>query len=223
MSARRTTGTKVALVFAGGDAVPAAVSHVLPDEAIVIAADSGLAYALELGRHVDAVVGDFDSVEPEALAAAEAAGAAVERHPTEKNATDLELAIVAAVARGANHITVVGGHGGRFDHFLANALLFGSARFESTTVDAWIGHAHLAVVRDRVDLHGRPGDLCTLLALGGVARGVTTTGLRFPLDDDVLLPGSTRGVSNELVESVASVSLRTGVLLAIQPNALLES
>ncbi len=91
-------------------------------EALVIGADSGVEHAAALGRHVDIAVGDFDSVSPAALAAAEAAGAEVLRHPPDKDATDLELALDLAVARGARRITVVGGHGGRFDHCLANAL-----------------------------------------------------------------------------------------------------
>src|SRR5688572_20257234 len=89
----------VALVFAGGDPLPEGISERLPADAFVIAADSGLRYAQLLGRRVDLVVGDFDSVDPDDLAAAEASGAAVERHAAAKDATDLELALDAAHAR----------------------------------------------------------------------------------------------------------------------------
>ncbi len=211
-----------AIVFAGGDPPPASVADHLAHDVLVIAADSGLEHALALGRDVDLVVGDFDSVDPQMLDRVEATGATVERHPVEKDATDLELALVAALSRGAPSITVVGGYGGRYDHLLANALVLASPRFEEVAIDAWIDTAHLTVVRDRTELCGAPGDLCTLLALGGPAQGITTTGLRYPLDDDQLLPGSTRGVSNELVDRVAMVTVRTGVVLAIQPHALEE-
>ena len=77
----------------------------------------------------------------------------------------------------------------------------------------------MVVVRDHAVLHGRVGDLCSLLALGGPALGVRTEGLRFALAGDDLLPGSTRGVSNELAEPVASVSLENGVLVAVLPFA----
>ena len=89
----------------------------------VIAADSGLDHAHAPRRRGRLVVGDLDSVDPETLAAAELAGTTVERHPAAKDATDLELALLAARDRGAREIVVVGGHGGRLDHFLANALL----------------------------------------------------------------------------------------------------
>ncbi len=220
MSDQAAPSPDVALVFTGGDPVPHEVLVHLPDSKLVIAADSGLDVAHALGCVVDLVVGDLDSVDPTTLAEAETRGASVERHPAEKDATDLELALGAALARGAQRVTVVGGHGGRLDHFLANALLLASEAFAALTIDAWIGRAHVTVVRTRSELNGAPGSLCTLLAVGGVARGITTEGLRYPLVNEDLEPGSSRGVSNLLVGSAASVELQAGVLLAVQPDAL---
>src|SRR5262245_60062395 len=116
----------VALVFAGGE--PPAARDVadltdLEPHATVVAADSGLHHAQELGWHVDVVVGDLDSVDPAALAAAEHRGATVERHPAAKDETDLELALLTARARGATRAVVLGVAGGRLDHFLANTLV----------------------------------------------------------------------------------------------------
>jgi thiamine pyrophosphokinase len=209
-----------AVVFAGGDPVPVGVARRLPADALVIGADSGIEHAHALGRHVDVAVGDFDSVSPEALRIAELGGAQVLRHPAAKDATDLELALDVAAGRGAEHITVVGGHGGRLDHFLANALLLGSARFAPIDVDGWFGDAHVRVIRDHARLVGPVGSLVTLLATDGPARGVTTTGLRFPLRAAVLLPGSTLGVSNEMLGTEATVSVDGGTVLSIQPDAL---
>jgi len=214
---------EIALVFAGGDPIPVAVATRLPVDALVIGADSGIEHARALGRRVDLAVGDFDSVSPEALAAAAEAGARVIRYPVDKDATDLELALDVAAARGVDRITVVGGHGGRLDHYLANALLLGSARFADIEIDGWFGDAHVIVVRRHARLVGRAGSLVTLLATNGPARGVTTTGLRYPLHEAVLLPGSTLGVSNELVGTDAEVSVSGGTVLSIQPDALGEA
>ena len=208
------------IVFAGGDAPPASVRDRLPPDAVAIAADSGLEHAQALGRTVDVVVGDLDSVDRAALDRAMASGTAVESHPPDKDATDLELALDAAVARGATTVTVVGGYGGRVDHFLANVLLLGHERYAAITLDAWIGTAHVVVIRDDVTLSGAVGSLCTLLAVGGPASGVTTHRLRYPLSDATLLPGSTWGVSNVLLEPTARVTVASGTLLSIQPNAL---
>ena len=78
------------------------------------------------------------------------------------------------------------------------------------------------MVRDEVHLSGPIGALCTLLAVHGPAHGVTTAGLRYPLHDATLLPGSTRGVSNELVVPTAQVSITDGTLVVVQPNAVEE-
>jgi thiamine pyrophosphokinase len=190
----------------------------LPPRAYVIAADSGLDQAAILGLDVDLAVGDFDSLGPAALEAAMAAGCRVERHPSAKDHTDLELGLRAALERASRRVVVVGGYGGRLDHFLANVLVLASADFAGLEVEALVGPARLTVVRARTELRRSAGALVSLLALGGVARGVRTEGLRYPLRDEDLLTGSTRGVSNELTGEVASVAVASGTVLAVQPG-----
>ncbi len=209
------TGNRAVVIFTGGDAVPHRVVDELPVGAFTIAADSGVEHALALEWPIDLAVGDFDSVSPEALAAAQASGARVERHPVAKDSTDLELGLDAAAARRPDEIVVVGGHGGRVDHFLAGALLLTRDAYAGMAVRAIVGPARLHVVRHRLDLAGSAGDLVTLLAIAGRVTGVTTAGLLYPLVDEPLEPGSTRGVSNELTGPRASVVVRGGVLLAV--------
>ena len=76
---------------------------------------------------------------------------------------------------------VVGGAGGRIDHFLANAALLASPEYADLDLTWLPGTAVIHVVRDRIELSGSPGDLVSLLPYGGPARGVTTDGLRWPL------------------------------------------
>ena len=208
-----------ALVFAGGDPLDARWPAHLPRGAWVVAADSGLEHVRALGLRADLVVGDFDSVTPATLAAAEADGTVVERHPADKDATDLELALAAAQRAGATRLTVVGAGGGRLDHFFANALLLAAPAGAAMEVHALVGPAHVAVVRHETTLRGPVGSLVTLLPVGGPALGIRTTGMRWPLTDDELGPGSTRGVSNEMTGTTATVAVTAGVLLAIQPDA----
>src|SRR4051812_23931915 len=111
-----------ALVIAGGDA-PAPIDAGLAAAPLVIAADSGVGHALALGLTVDLVIGDLDSAAPDDVERAIAAGARVDRHPADKDATDLELALDAARELGATEITVLGAGGGRLDHLLANLLV----------------------------------------------------------------------------------------------------
>jgi thiamine pyrophosphokinase len=210
----------VAIIFAGSAPVGADLLDRLPDGARVIAADSGLHVANTLGLRVDLLVGDLDSADRSLVDAAVARGTIVERHPAEKDATDLELAFDAALARGARHIVLVDGGGDRLDHLLGNLALLGSPAWAGVRIEAYTGTARLAVARGGeppVDIHGPPGSLVTLLPVGAPARGIVTAGLRYPLQCEELAPGTTRGVSNELVRAAGSVGLRHGTLLVVQP------
>jgi thiamine pyrophosphokinase len=191
---------------------------IVPAGATVVAADGGLDRAAALGLDVEVLVGDLDSVSSTALAEAEAAGTRIVRHPVAKDATDLELALDEAVALGARRVLVVASAGGRLDHLVASVLLLGSERYAGLELDALVGDALVHVVRGERTLRGSPGDLLTLLPLGGAVEGVTTTGLEYPLADETLTPGSTRGVSNVFTAPEARVSVSSGVLLAVSPR-----
>ena len=211
--------TRAAIVLAGGDPVEPTLRRLLRDDAVVVAADSGLHQAELLGLRVDFVVGDLDSADPAAVERARAAGAVVERHPVDKDATDLELALDVARERGARRITVVGGAGGRLDHFLANVALLASPRFADLEIDARLGEAYVVVVQAGRRPHvmtGTAGAIVTLLPAGGDACGITTEGLQYPLHGETLGRGTTRGVSNVLVRDEGSVVLDEGTLLVIQ-------
>ncbi|HEX5614690.1 MAG TPA: thiamine diphosphokinase [Acidimicrobiia bacterium] len=210
-----------AVVLAGGDPVGSEAQRFVLGDALVVAADSGVHQAAALGVRIDVVVGDLDSVDRAALDAAVASGASVEEHPVAKDATDLELALATARRLGAQEVVVLGAGGGRrLDHFLGNVLLLTSPDFADLRLTAFVDGALLTTLHaahGAVELDGAPGGLVTLLAVGGPAHGVHTTGLRYPLRGEVLHPGSTRGVSNELLGTRASVALERGTLLAVQP------
>jgi thiamine pyrophosphokinase len=208
------------IVVAGGDrdlhAIPAAWS-----DAPVIGADSGIDYAHALGRRVDVAIGDFDSVSPDGLQRAEADGARIERHPAEKDKTDLELALGAAQRAGATDLLVVGAGGGRLDHLLANVLLLASPAWAPCRITALAGSARLHVVRGAepvTELGAEVGELLTLLAVGGEARGITTSGLLYPLRKEPLAAGTSRGVSNVVESTPVTIELEDGAVLAVFPG-----
>ncbi len=203
------------LIVAGGGAPTALPAGVDVAHTWVIGVDSGIDHALGLGLPVHQAVGDFDSVSSKGLAAVRASGAVVERYPTAKDATDLELALDAALSREPDQAIVLGGHGGRLDHLLANISLLASPRFASMPITAFMGDAIVTVIRRATVLHGHVGDVVSLLPMHGPARGVHTTGLRYPLDGDDLPAGTSRGISNEFAAPAAQVTLHSGVLVAI--------
>ena len=207
-----------AIVVAGGDAA-SDDAGLLADAGMVIAADSGAAWVAGHRAVPDLVIGDMDSIDPELLQRLTDQGAAVEAHASEKDASDAELAVGRAVAAGADEIVILGGlRGERLDHELANLLLLADPRWRG--IDLRIQRAGTTVrclnSGGRLELAGVAGDLVTLLPIGADAKGITTEGMRYPLHDETLAAGQTRGLSNEVVEPPASVSLRRGTVLVIE-------
>lgn len=204
------------VVLAGGPDPPSTVA--LPANAVVIAADSGAELAHALGLDVDLVVGDLDSISPTELERLKRSRARVERHPPDKDASDLELALTAAVGLAPERVLVIGGGGGRLDHLLGSLLILAADAYAGISVDAQIGAAAVHVIRGERTLFGEPGELISLFAVHGSASGVVTEGLVYPLRAETLEPGSSRGVSNVFAAAEARVSLQRGVLLAVRPN-----
>jgi thiamine pyrophosphokinase len=208
------------VVLCGGDAPSARARELVAPASVVLAADSGLHHARALGLDADRIIGDFDSASPASVARAEARGAVLERHPTAKDATDLELALDRAVALGADDIVVLGGGGGRLDHLLVNVTLLAAPWLRGRRVRAALGPALVQILHGpgTVALAGDPGDLVSLVPLGGAGCGITTTGLRYPLVDEDLPFGTSRGVSNELADAHAEVRMTSGTVAVVQPH-----
>ena len=207
---------EIAYVFLSGDA---GASPAVPAGALVIAADGGAERALAAGLAVDLAVGDLDSIAPETLTALEHAGTWIERHPVAKDKTDLELALDAALEAGARRIVVVGGAGGRLDHLLGGLLLLAADVYAVAEIDALLGPASIHAIRGTRTLAGAPGETISLLAVGGSARGVRTSGLRYPLRGETLAAGTSRGVSNVFESAKIRISVVEGVLLAVRPGS----
>ena len=207
-----------AVVVASGDLDPADADWLAAADC-VIAADGGAESLDRLGRRPDLLIGDLDSTTPALVERLSDVGVTVERHPTDKEESDTELALRAAVERGADEIVLLGAIGGdRLDHELANLLLLADPFLRG--LDVRVVHAATTVrivrVNESVALDGRVGDLVTLLPIGGDAAGVTTHGLRWPLSAATLAMGRSRGLSNEIVATPASVRLESGLLLLVE-------
>jgi thiamine pyrophosphokinase len=212
------------IVVVGGDAPDQRLAAHLPAGAAVICADSGLDHAIALGLAPTLVVGDLDSVSAEALQQARRAGVPVDQHPSDKDATDTELALARAMALGHDHLVMVGGGGrDRLDHTLGALTALGHPSMATCrTVEAWWGPAHVTVLHGprSAGICGTVGETISLLPVTGPCTGVTTDGLRWALADAALSATSSRGVSNLFVATPARVTVDDGVLFVIRPDAL---
>jgi thiamine pyrophosphokinase len=180
---------------------------------LVLAADSGYDHLLRMGAPPDLLLGDLDSISPEALADARGSGVVVELFSPEKDLTDTELVLREALRRGATSMLVCGVFGARLDHTLANALLLASPALRVADVRLLDEEQEARLVRGRLRLWAAPGETISLLPVGGVARGVTTSGLYYPLTGATLETGPALGVSNVATRPEVEVAVEEGSVL----------
>lgn len=185
-------------------------------QATVIAADGGARVARVLGLPVHRLVGDLDSVDADEVAALVAQGAQVQRHPPEKDETDLELALKWAAAQGATWIRILGAVGGRLDQTLGNVYLLALPELAGRDTRLVAGRQEAWLLADGTTVvEGAPGDTVSLLPVSGPVRGVRTEQLYYPLRDETLTFGPARGISNVMQADRARVWAREGTLLVI--------
>ena len=179
----------------------------------VIAADAGLVSLEKLGVKPDLIVGDFDSL------GYVPTGPKVIQHPVHKDASDLELALDEAAARGFDAALVCGALGGRVDHTMA--AIHACARFaESGRNVAMVGEDEMLKILvgpGTYDLPAIEQGTVSVFSATEKAIGVTERGLEYPLDDAVITNRTTLGLSNELVGKPASISVEQGTLYIFHP------
>lgn len=183
----------------------------------VIAADRGYASLVEAGFEPDIVVGDFDSLGyvPQ--------GENVERFPSEKDESDMELAVRRAYEAGHDTLLFYGALAGRLDHTIANLqLMVGCAR-RGLRVAGIGGEFAVAVLDGRgarrvrfsafdpvILDDGEYGRFVSVFACGGTARDVVETGLKYSLGGAELPDDASQGLSNEFTGEAAAIAIGSG-------------
>ena len=199
-------------ILLGGDVTPTARLFQQIAGARVIAADSGMKHAAALGLTPELWVGDFDSSMPDLQAAY--ATVPRESYPTNKAVTDGAIAIEAALARGAQHMVLVGASGGQFDHALAHGTQLLDLSQRRTACFATSGHEEIHPLLHDLKLPDLP--LGTRLSIVGLStlEGLSISGVRWPLQHRNVPCGSTLTLSNETMGKV-SITLELGMALVM--------
>jgi thiamine pyrophosphokinase len=184
----------------------------------IIAVDGGARHLTLIGINPQIVLGDFDSLSSEEVAALQDNGGLVRDFPEEKDWTDMELAVDTAIHEGATEITIVGGMGGRWDHSLANiGLLYRAERqgVRSVIIDPF-QEMSLISPGEEIRLDPAKGRDFSLLPLCGEVRGVRAWGVKYPLENGVIRLGETLGVHNKISARRGHVIGGDGFLILIQ-------
>ena len=204
------------VIFANGElAHPQQVRALIRPDDEILCADGGTRHALALELKPAAVIGDLDSISDAERERLEGEGVTFRRHPRDKDETDLELALRHALERAPSAIVIIGALGKRLDHTLGNIGLLADPALAGSDVRLDDGLEEVLLCRRQAEIRGKPGELVSLIPWGGAARGIFTTGLKWRLRSETLHPAKTRGVSNEMLEPVAHISLSSGLLLVI--------
>ncbi|MCA9914247.1 MAG: thiamine diphosphokinase, partial [Anaerolineae bacterium] len=205
--------------FANGDpeeGVMVSRALAVRDSALLIAADGGLRVANQYGVQPQIIIGDMDSVDAEALRTHEESGVEILRYPAEKDETDLELALLLAVERGAGWVRILGAYGGRFDQVLANVYLLALPQLENVDVALVAGSQIIRLLRPgETHLQGQPGDTLSLVPISSDVAGITTTNLKYPLRNETLHFGPARGISNVMLAEDVTVRIQQGLLVCV--------
>ena len=204
------------VIFANGEADNSDFfGQIAKDADFLICCDGGANFAARMNLVPDLIIGDFDSIDTCVKAEYKSKNVIFESFPADKNTTDLELAVNLALQKFPDEIVVLGGYGGRADHFLGNiqtlvvAVKAGVKAFlVSSTAKAFIIDKFAEIPREDYDY-------ISLVPLGPEVSGITTTGLKYPLNKDTLHIGTTVGISNEFMDSIATVTVDDGFLLTI--------
>jgi len=205
-----------AVIFANGELrSPAAARRMLDPQDLMIAADGGLEHMLRMAVLPHLLIGDLDSVDTSQLPHLEASGTEIRRYPPEKDETDLELAVQAAVQLGCGELLILGGLGGRLDHTLGNLALLAQPALAGVSARLEDGIEEAFLIRSQAGIDGAAGDVISLIPFQGEAIGVSTSGLKYPLNAETLHAHHTRGISNVMLAASAEVRLESGLLLCI--------
>ena len=205
-----------ALLIGNGETVsPRLLKQLAAQANYVLAADGGADNALACGVTPNGVIGDLDSVSAHAK---KKLADRILHVPTQEN-TDLEKALLWLIKQHFTHITLVGFVGNRWDFSVGNLLAL--ARFAHKLSICVAGEKwRIFPLMHGAEFTCKKNKRVSLLPLK-TCTGVTLTGLKYPLKNARLLPGTTRTLSNQTVGARFGVSFTRGTLLVYYEMKLL--
>ena len=197
----------ICVIFGGADMNSVDVK--IPENAYVIAADSGYRHCLGYGVKPNLILGDFDSWEGILPDDCE-----IFRAPREKDDTDLMLAVKTGFEKGCRTFCIYGADGGRMGHTAAAVQTL--AYIESNGGEGVLfgnGFVMRVYGEGTVKLRRDGAKYLSVFALTEAAeiweKDLKYSGeLRLTYDFPL-------GVSNEFIGDTAEIEVRTGKILVI--------
>jgi len=179
---------------------------------VLICADGGANVAYDIGGVPDYIIGDLDSVDGSILDHYK------NRVPVIKierqDDTDVEKCLKFAIEKGFTQCTLLGVTGDRLDHSLNNiglALKYG----DKIRIFIYSEKSLLEVFTGTLKIEGFRRETVSIYGFDSNTR-ITTKGLKYPLDGEVLPFGVRDGTSNEVLEEKFEVTAEGGTAILIR-------
>ncbi len=182
----------------------------------LIGVDGGNNHIYRMGLVPDLIVGDLDSIHRQARYDFESKDIPFLTYPSQKDQSDLQIALEHAASMTPKEIVLLGALGNRFDHAFGNVVLMTSLEEQGIPVVLMDETHFIRIITRSLEIKQAVGDALSLFSLTPRASGITTQGLYYPLNDETLFFGDTRGLSNEIMDPDAKVTLKEGRLLTIR-------
>lgn len=204
------------LILSGG--TPPSKSELMPyitEADMVIGVDGAADVLCQYDIVPNVLIGDFDTANVQSVEELKEQGAKVVRLSPRKNETDTEAAVNYAISHNASKITIFGALGSRVDHSLSNITMLVRAHTAGVPARIIDEYNELQVENQHLVLQGTPGQTVSILPLTGNLH-VSATNLVYPLNELELNFGSSRGVSNVMADSDATINIKGGYALIIK-------
>lgn len=203
------------VIISGGQALSESrAKAVLSDIDYIICADKGAQYATAYGVKPDLVVGDMDSVDQDILLDIEKSKILIS--PKEKDYTDTHIAVIKALEKDADQITIICATGLRSDHAIANIRLLLYIESKGAIGEIIDDENIISLCTGKTEFINKIGTTVSLIALSEKVEGITLRGFKYPLDNCNANLSWTTGISNEIISEKAVITLDTGKLLIFE-------
>jgi thiamine pyrophosphokinase len=207
---------KVIIISGGYPPTKEILRRELEESSFLICADSGGNCLYQYNIIPNYLIGDFDSIDRNALEFFSQKDCLIERYPVEKNYTDTELAVIKAEQLGAKKIVFLGCTGTRLDHTLGNIGLLHKCL--NNNIEAYIKDSNnsITMVNHSLTLKGKPGDKFSLFAYKNPIENLTILGAKYNLNRYNLKIGDGLTISNEFMQSEVIINFDSGNLIIVQ-------
>ena len=184
----------------------------------IIAVDKGLESLYLLKILPNHIVGDFDSVNETIINFYNTKNIPIHKYNPEKDYTDTDIAIKLAISLNSTNITIIGATGTRLDHTLANIHILCTCLEEEISCKIIDPYNKIYLIASKIELQKSNiyGKYISLIPLTSTVNGVTLNGFKYPLKDYTLKIGESLGISNEVVDDVATIEIKEGILIVIE-------